>query len=94
MVCIPHAHGVCTAWARARSLFHALMTAPADRVAAQLTALMRRVGATNEMLRAPVDVLAMRLHEQYPGDVGVFCVYLLNYTKLEPGQVCAWRACA
>jgi len=62
------------------------MTAPADRVAAQLDALMRRVQSTNEMLRAPVDVLAMRLHEQYPGDVGVFCAYLLNYKKLVPGE--------
>merc|ERR1719230_814277 len=30
-------------------------------------------------LRVPVDVLAVRLHEQYPGDVGVFSAYLLNY---------------
>jgi len=69
-----------------RALFEALMTAPADRVAAQLTALVHRVHSTSEMLRAPVDVLAMRLHEQYPGDVGVFCVYLLNYRTLAPGE--------
>ena len=28
----------------------------------------------------------MRLHQQYPGDVGVFCVYLLNYARLKPGE--------
>lgn len=40
---------------------------------------MRRIAMTNPMLRTPVDELAVRLHEQYPGDVGVFCVYMLNY---------------
>ena len=67
-------------------LFRRLMTAPAERVREQLDALMRRVQSTNMMLRAPVDVLAMRLHEQYPGDVGVFCAYLLNYKQLAPGE--------
>ena len=28
----------------------------------------------------------MRIHAQYPGDVGDFCVYLLNYTQLQPGE--------
>ena len=69
-----------------RMLFSRLMSAAADRVQTQLEALMKRVQSTNTMLRAPVDVLAMRLHEQYPGDVGVFCVYLLNYTQLQPGE--------
>ena len=69
-----------------RNLFRRLVSAPAVRVKEQLEALMKRVGATNQMLRAPVDVLAMRLHEQYPGDVGVFCAYLLNYCTLQPGQ--------
>lgn len=33
-----------------------------------------------------VDNLALRLHEQYPGDIGVFNVYLLNYIILKPGE--------
>ena len=69
-----------------QALFRALMTAPAERVAAQLDALTRRIHCTSEMLRTPIDVLAMRLHEQYPGDVGVFCAYLLNYVELQPGE--------
>ena len=28
----------------------------------------------------------MRLHAQYEGDGGVFCVYLLNYMVLQPGE--------
>jgi len=69
-----------------QQLFRRLMCAPAEQVKAQLEALMLRVQSTNEMLRTPVDVLAMRLHEQYPADVGVFCVYLLNYKQLQPGE--------
>lgn len=69
-----------------REVFRRLVSAPVARVTEQLDALMSRVQSTNEMLRAPVDVLAMRLHEQYPGDVGVFCAYLLNYKQLQPGE--------
>ena len=67
-------------------LFTSLMRADGPLVQRQLDALMRRISRTNEMLRTPVDELAVRLHEQYPGDVGVFCVYLLNYHALAPGE--------
>ena len=152
-----------------KALFGALMLAPAPLVAQQLNSLIRRIESTNEILRAPVDVLAvrlsqptcafcmcsqqphlgvlshaqqaksrvcvpstarvdphvqracgggwgsqgvclsvsgsarschhhsisrtscaicrqMRLHAQYENDVGVFCVYLLNYLVLKPGE--------
>lgn len=69
-----------------QKLFGALMLAPAPLVAQHLNSLIRRIESTNEILRAPVDVLAMRLHAQYEGDVGVFCVYLLNYLVLKPGE--------
>jgi mannose-6-phosphate isomerase len=69
-----------------RELFSRLMRAEDQVVKRNLDALMRRIAMTNEMLRTPVDELAVRLHEQYPSDHGVFCVYLLNYLALEPGQ--------
>ncbi len=68
------------------SLFTRLMSAEPAVVAKHLDALVRRIQITTPMLRTPVDELAVRLNEQYPGDVGVFCVYLLNYVALEPGQ--------
>ena len=55
-------------------------------IVSQLGALMARIESTSSMLRSTVDSLACRLHDQYPGDVGVFCVYLLNYTVLQPGD--------
>ena len=69
-----------------QNLFSRLMRAESVIVKQQLDALMRRISLTNPMLRAPVDELAVRLHEQYPADVGVFCVYLLNYLVLKPGE--------
>ncbi|KIJ67845.1 hypothetical protein HYDPIDRAFT_25311 [Hydnomerulius pinastri MD-312] len=32
------------------------------------------------------EKLVLTLHEQYPGDVGVFCAFLLNHIKLEAGE--------
>ena len=69
-----------------QDLFTKLMRADTTLVKTQLDALMRRIAQTTPMLRTPVDELAVRLHEQYPGDVGVFCVYLLNYHVLAPGE--------
>lgn len=28
----------------------------------------------------------LRLHSQYPGDIGCFSIYFLNHVVLEPGQ--------
>ncbi|KAG9295418.1 hypothetical protein G9A89_013447 [Geosiphon pyriformis] len=33
-----------------------------------------------------IPELVIRLNQQFPGDVGIFCVFLLNYVLLEPGQ--------
>lgn len=30
--------------------------------------------------------LLQRLHTEFPGDVGCFAVYLLNYITLQPGE--------
>jgi len=69
-----------------QGLFSTLINASAESVKAHLTQLVTRIESTNRMLRSPVDELALRLYEQYAGDVGVFCVYLLNYRCLQPGE--------
>lgn len=35
---------------------------------------------------SPVDELCLRVVQDYPNDVGCFCVYLLNYVRLAPGE--------
>lgn len=36
--------------------------------------------------QSTVDIVAVRIHDDFPGDVGVFCIFLLNYVCLDPGQ--------
>jgi len=67
-------------------LFSNLMSADTAVVEKQVEALATRIERTNPMLRTPMDELAARIYEQYPKDVGVFCVYLLNYKELQPGE--------
>jgi mannose-6-phosphate isomerase len=38
------------------------------------------------LLILAINQLVLRLHDKYPGDVGVFAPYLLNYLVLEPGN--------
>ncbi|KAJ1664964.1 Mannose-6-phosphate isomerase [Coemansia sp. RSA 1646] len=67
-----------------RRLFVELMAAKSEDVAVQLDRLVRRIpkGTTN----VSVDALVHRLNAEYPGDVGVFCVFVLNILELAPGD--------
>jgi mannose-6-phosphate isomerase len=70
-----------------RAIFEALMTAPDDQVHSALDKLIARYekgGAKKE--EEGVAELAQRLAKQYPGDVGVFCVFLLNVVELKEGE--------
>ena len=67
-----------------QTLFSALMQADPNSVKVQLSRLTARYKAENE--QGDIKDLALRLNEQYPGDVGVFCPFMLNYVKLEVGQ--------
>ncbi|CUA77176.1 mannose-6-phosphate isomerase [Rhizoctonia solani] len=70
-----------------REVFGALMSAPSDQIQSALDQLIKRYesgGATPA--ESQVVDLAQTLAKQYPGDVGVFCVFLLNVVKLNPGE--------
>lgn len=89
-----------------KELFTTLMCVSPDDVEKQLDALSSRLtqkhGASVEETLADqcdqlsaietADKLAKRLISQYPGDVGVFCVYFLNYRCLRPGEAVFLRA--
>ncbi|XP_071399215.1 mannose-6-phosphate isomerase [Centroberyx affinis] len=55
----------------------------------QLNMLVKRVteeaAAGKDTLSSNGDLL-LRLHSQYPGDIGCFSIYFLNHMVLEPGQ--------
>ena len=69
-----------------RAVFAAVMKADPGAVAGLLERLVARLGAKAAEARTAAEALALRLHAQYPGDVGVFCAFLLNYVKLQPGE--------
>lgn len=69
-----------------KACFRRLMEADSSVVAAQLGSLVARLQTTPVVHRTPLDMLLLQLDEQYPGDVGCFCVYFLNVVQLQPGE--------
>ncbi|CAK5275410.1 unnamed protein product [Mycena citricolor] len=71
-----------------KNLFAALMTAEEAQIKSKLDSLVGRYKAGKLSDGEPQDVvdLVLRLDSQFPGDIGIFCAYLLNYVKLSPGE--------
>ncbi|KAG1890327.1 mannose-6-phosphate isomerase [Suillus subluteus] len=70
-----------------KKLFAALMTADVSNIATQLQTLVARYQRGGQKpLEEDVKDLVLTLSEQYPGDVGVFCAFMLNYVRMTPGQ--------
>lgn len=65
-----------------KNLFSALMNSKDDLVKSALSAMMSRINGVETGL----ENLLNRVHAQYPGDIGVFCLLFLNYVSLESGQ--------
>ncbi|KAJ2816098.1 Mannose-6-phosphate isomerase [Coemansia sp. 'formosensis'] len=72
--------------AQLKALFAELMNARVEDVQAQLDVLLARVAAGTDALDISADALVHKLNAEYPGDVGVFCVFMLNVLKLVPGD--------
>lgn len=63
------------------------MTAPTEEVCKSLSLLVGRYksgGVVEE--ESDVSEWVVRLNEQFEGDIGVFCVFMLNVVKLNPGE--------
>jgi len=63
------------------------MTAEESQFVPALEMLVKRyrTGRVNGRENQLVD-LVIRLHDQFPGDIGVFCPFVLNYVELEEGE--------
>ncbi|KAI9293929.1 phosphomannose isomerase type I [Neoconidiobolus thromboides FSU 785] len=68
-----------------KEVFKALMTSPEEKVKEQLSSLVKRI-ETTQPFDPVLNELIIRINSQYPGDVGVFCIFFLNYCILHPGQ--------
>jgi len=67
-----------------RIVFSALMSAPSGAVHAQVAALIARLSGLAQP--SALEQAILRIHVDYPGDVGVFCPYVLNHFVLAPGE--------
>ncbi|XP_013388578.1 mannose-6-phosphate isomerase [Lingula anatina] len=72
-----------------KQAFTALMSCDPKIVETNLQALISKV---QERVAAKEDVsdvegeLLLRLNQEFPGDVGCFCIYFLNIMNLQPGE--------
>ena len=76
-----------------KAVFTALMTSDETLVKDCLARMVHRLETvkTADAL-TPKERLVLLLNEQYPGDVGVFAAWFLNYVTLERGQAIALAA--
>ncbi|KAI6146890.1 RmlC-like cupin domain-containing protein [Pisolithus tinctorius] len=70
-----------------RDFFTGIMTADADRVKEELSKLVSRYLEGRETgIEHGVRDLVLALNSQHPGDVGIFCAFMLNLVDLQPGE--------
>jgi len=71
-----------------RLLIRALITNAIEKKADLKRAIEKASGRIRRSHRAPSDVeqLFLSLEKKYPGDVGLFFIFLLNLVKLDAGQ--------
>ncbi|OLL26664.1 Mannose-6-phosphate isomerase [Neolecta irregularis DAH-3] len=75
-----------------RSLFTELMESSETKIkelSNQLVSRIRKYGFKED---PELGDLLLRLNEQYPGDIGLFCVFMMNYIKLRPGEAMFLKA--
>lgn len=76
-----------------RALFSALMHAEPDAVKKHTDDLVAAAKAAPTSFGSKeLADLTLRLHDQFPNDIGLFCTFVLNYIKLQPGEAVFLRA--
>jgi len=75
-------------------VFAAVMTASEDLVREKISALVKRYesGEGLDEEEEKLKELVLELNRQFPGDIGIFCVFLLNVVDLKPGQAIFLKA--
>lgn len=65
-----------------KEIFAQLFRSDEDAVRHNLASLVRRLERTSPEDLTEEEGLILRLSRDYPGDVGIFCVYFLNYVRV------------
>ncbi|KAG0263765.1 Mannose-6-phosphate isomerase [Mortierella polycephala] len=68
-----------------RTLFKTMLTSETSKVKLELDRLVSRLSAS-EHPSGSTESLLLRVHSQFPGDAGLFCIFFLNYIVMQPGQ--------
>lgn len=70
-----------------KDVFSAVMTTNESDIKVQLDMLIQRYSIGKEHAEeGTIKDLVLTLNEQFPGDIGVFCAFMLNYVQLKPGE--------
>jgi mannose-6-phosphate isomerase len=70
-----------------KNVFAALMTAEEAEYKKQLELLVQRYqSSTSSSPEGSIEELVLRLNSQFPGDIGIFCAFMLNHVALQPGE--------
>jgi len=77
-----------------RELYSRLMHAEAGDVREQTRFLATRLRDMEPSARTPEEELILRIVEDYPGDIGIFSVFFLNYVRITPDTEHCFIFCA
>jgi len=76
--------------AHLRELFTAFMTS--SDVEKRAADLIQSAQNTPDVIGGTLSSLLVRLNKQFPGDIGLFCAFFLNYVTMKPGEAMFLRA--
>lgn len=79
---IPELRDLCGDPTELKEMYGRLMNASQTIVAEKVDALTRRIRLKTERLTQEEE-LVLRLSEQFPGDIGIFSVFFLNYVRID-----------
>jgi len=70
-----------------KKVYRSLMEQDHDIIKAQLNKLIQRIKTEDpNPKKGTLNEILMRIESQYPGDVGIFSIFLLNLVSLKPGE--------
>lgn len=75
-----------------KELYGRLMRSNSFEVQRQVKALVARLGGLED--RTVEEDLILRVERDYPGDVGIFSIFFLNYVRITPGSQRQYIYCA
>ncbi|OUM56779.1 hypothetical protein PIROE2DRAFT_65370 [Piromyces sp. E2] len=70
-----------------KKLYKSLMEQDQNIVKTQISKLIERISREDPLpVKGSLNEVIKRIEAQYPGDVGIFSIILLNYISLKPGE--------